>query len=148
VDNYSRTILASAVTRRQDFSAFLSVLYRAVERLRWRLYAEEGLAGEEAELWLLEKTLTVEHAGELLSAYEVDYNAEGGRGRTGRLLKVGKPTLLETSFVAGQLRLFRLAEPLGEDGWLKALRLEDYAPRSSSRPKILQQVLFAYTGAV
>jgi hypothetical protein len=37
--------------------------------MRWRLYAEEGLAGEEAELWLLESTLTVEHAGELLSAY-------------------------------------------------------------------------------
>jgi hypothetical protein len=52
--------------------------------MRWRLYAEEGLAGEEAELWLLEKTLTVEHAGEPLSAYEVDYDAEGGReGREG-----------------------------------------------------------------
>jgi putative transposase len=46
--------------------------------MRWRLYAEEGLAGEEAELWLLEKTLTVEP----LSAYEVDYDAEGGRGMT------------------------------------------------------------------
>jgi putative transposase len=32
MDNYSRAILASAVTRRQDLSAFLSVLYRAVER--------------------------------------------------------------------------------------------------------------------
>jgi transposase InsO family protein len=32
MNNYSRAILASAVTRRQDLSAFLSVLYRAVER--------------------------------------------------------------------------------------------------------------------
>ena len=32
MDNYSRAILSSAVTRRQDLSAFLSVLYRAVER--------------------------------------------------------------------------------------------------------------------
>jgi len=32
MDNFSRAILASAVTRRQDLSAFLSVLYRAVER--------------------------------------------------------------------------------------------------------------------
>src|SRR5215211_6853360 len=32
MDNYSRAILASAVTRRQDLSAFLSVLYRAVEK--------------------------------------------------------------------------------------------------------------------
>jgi hypothetical protein len=116
--------------------------------MRWRLYAEEGLAGEEAELWLLEKTLTVEHAGEPLSAYEVDYDAEGGRGMTGRLLEVRKPTLFETPFVAGQMRLFGLAETLGEDDWLKALRLEDYALRSSSRPNMLQQVLFAYTDAV
>jgi hypothetical protein len=110
--------------------------------MRWRLYAEE------AELWLLERTLTVEHAGEPLSAYEVDYDAEGGRGMTGRLLEVRKPTLFETTLVAGQMRLFGLAETLGEDGWLKALRLEDYALRSSSRPKMLQQVLFAYTDAV
>lgn len=32
MDNYSRAILSSAVTRRQDLSAFLSVFYRAVER--------------------------------------------------------------------------------------------------------------------
>jgi transposase InsO family protein len=32
MDNYSRAILASAVARRQDLSAFLSVLYQAVER--------------------------------------------------------------------------------------------------------------------
>ena len=34
MDNYTRAILASAVTRRQDLSAFLSVFYRAVETLR------------------------------------------------------------------------------------------------------------------
>jgi hypothetical protein len=89
--------------------------------MRWRLYAEEGLAGREAELWLLEKTLTVEHAGEALSAYEVAYDADGGRGRSGRLLEVKKPTLFETSFVPGQMRLFSLAESLGDEGWLKAL---------------------------
>jgi putative transposase len=119
-----------------------------VTLMRWCLYAEEGLAGEDADLWRLENTLTAEHAGEPLSAYEVAYDADGGRGRPGRLLEVRKPTLFETPFVAGQMRLFGLAETLGEDGWLKALRLEDYAPRSSSRPGMLQQVLFAYTDAV
>jgi hypothetical protein len=59
--------------------------------MRWRLYAE-GLVGEDADLWLLENTLTVEHAGEPLSAYEDAYDADGDRGRTGRLLEVGKPT--------------------------------------------------------
>ena len=47
-----------------------------------------------------------------------------------------------------QLRLFDLAEGLGDDGWLKALRLEDYAPRRPRRPRMLQQVLFAYTDAL
>jgi hypothetical protein len=61
---------------------------------------------------------------------------------------VRKPTLFETSYVAGQMRLFGLAETLGEDGWLKVLRLDDYAPRSSRRPEMLQQVLFTYTDAI
>lgn len=110
--------------------------------MRWRLYAEEGLAGEEAELWLLEKTLTVEHAGRPLSSYEVDYDPDGGR--SGRLVRVEKPTLFETPFAPVQMRLFGLAEALGEDGWLKALRLEDYALRRPRRPGMLQQALFPY----
>jgi putative transposase len=32
MDNYSRAILSSAVTRRQDLSTFLSVFYHAAER--------------------------------------------------------------------------------------------------------------------
>jgi hypothetical protein len=47
-----------------------------------------------------------------------------------------------------QMRLCGLAETLGEDGWLKALRLEDYAPRNPRRPGMLQQVLFPHTDAV
>lgn len=39
--------------------------------MRWRLYAEEGLAGKEADLWLLENKLAVEHAGEPLSRYDL-----------------------------------------------------------------------------
>ena len=116
--------------------------------MRWRLYAEEALAGEEADLWLLEKTLTVEHAGKALSAYEVDHDPDGGPGGSGRLLAVGRPTLFETPFAPGQMRLFGLAETLGDDGWLKALRLEDYAPRKARRPGMLQQILFAYTDAI
>ncbi len=120
-----------------------------VTLMRWRLYGNEALAGKEAELWLLDKTLTVEHAGEPLSSYEVAYEARssGGKSGTGKLLEVGKPTLFETSYAPGQMRLFSLAETLGEDGWLKAVRLEDYAPRSSRQPIVLQQVLFPYAEA-
>ena len=59
-----------------------------------------------------------------------------------------KPTLFETPYVAGQMRPFGLAETLGEDGWLKVMRLDDYAPRNSRRPEKLQQVLFTYTDAI
>jgi hypothetical protein len=45
--------------------------------MRWRLYGEEALAGKEADLWLLENTLTLEHVGEPLSAYEVAHDAAG-----------------------------------------------------------------------
>lgn len=40
-------------------------------------------------------------------------------------------------------RLFELGA-LGEGGWLKALRLEGYAPRATHRPTDLQQTLFPY----
>ena len=116
--------------------------------MRWKLYAEEGLAGKEADLWLLEKTLTVEHAGRPLSSYEVDHDPAGGRGGSGTLLAVRGPTVFETPFASRQMRLFGLAETLGDEGWLKALRLEDYAPRMARRPAMLQQVLFAHTDAV
>jgi putative transposase len=119
-----------------------------VTLMRWRLYAEEGLAGREADLWLLDEILTMEHAGEPLSAYKVVYEANGGCGRYGRLLEVKKPTLFGSPFASDQLRLFGLTEGLGDHGWLKALRLEDYAPRRPRHPEMLQQVLFAYTDAV
>jgi hypothetical protein len=57
---------------------------------------------------------------------------------------VSSPTLFETPFGSGQPRLFGLSETLGEDGWLKALRLDNYAPRRSRRPVMLQQGLFPY----
>lgn len=107
-------------------------------------------AGRQADLWLLESTLTVEHAGEPLSAYEVSYDAgsSGARGRSGRLLEVKKPTLFETSYASDQPRLFGLADALGDDGWLRMLRLDDYALRRPRRPDMLQHVLFAYTDAL
>ena len=110
----------------------------------WRLYGEEALAGREAELWLLAENLTLEHAGEALSRYEVEHQPGSGR-----LRRVGKPTLFETSYQQSwpQPKLFRL-DALGEEGWLKALRLEEYAPRRPRRQLALQQTLFSYTEAI
>ena len=104
----------------------------------WRLYGEEGLAGNEAALWLAAESLTVEHAGEPLSRYEVEVEAVASELRS-----VGKPRLFETPRALPQPRLFAL-DALGEGGWLKAMSLEGYAPRSPRRPEGLQQALFAY----
>ena len=94
--------------------------------------------GSEAVLWLAAESLTLEHAGEPLSRYEVRIEPD-----TGRLRSVGRPRLFETPRSTPQPRLFAL-DALGEGGWLKAIRLEGYAPRSPCRPEGLQQALFAY----
>ena len=59
-------------------------------------------------------------------------------------------TLFEVSIAspAKPLRLFDLHEALGEEGWLKVLKLEEYAPRQPRRPDKLQQVLFPYVEAI
>jgi hypothetical protein len=114
---------------------------------RHRLYAEEGLAGIEVAVWVSEDELTVEYDGETLSHYEVECDPATGTGAVGRLRRVKGHSLYETSFVVPQLRLFDLAEVLGEEGWVKFLTLEEYAPRRPRPADELQQILFAYTEA-
>lgn len=108
----------------------------------WRLYGEEALAGKEAPLWLATQSLTVERSGEPLSRFEVEVEQA-----TGPLRSVGRPSLFETSRARPQQRLFAL-DALGDGGWLKAMRMEGYAPRRPRPPEMLQQTLFAYTDAV
>ena len=109
----------------------------------WKVYAEEGLARREVTLWLAPEALTVEFAGEPLARYEVQYSPGNAE-----LRKVGRAILFETSVVAHQPRLFDLTEALGEKGWLKALRLEDYVMREPRQPQMLQEMLFSFFDAV
>ena len=113
----------------------------------WRIYGEEGLAKREAAIWLHEKTLTLERAGQALSRYDVEYAPGGSREAEGKLAAVARPRLFETLYTSAQLRLFGL-DALGESGWLKAMRLEDYAPRKARHPQALQDVLFPYLDAL
>ena len=110
----------------------------------WRVYGEEALAGREAALWLASESLTVEHAGEPLSRYEVKVEVD-----TGELRSVSRPRLFETSRGLRQprRRLFAL-DALGEGGRLKAMRLDGYAPRAPRRPQALQEALFPYAEAL
>lgn len=72
----------------------------------------------------------------------------GNSGDASKLEEGKKPILFETSYKLGQLRLFDLTQVLGDIGWLKALKLEEYAPRRARHTQLLQQVLFPYTEAV
>jgi putative transposase len=135
-EDLQRAFFSTRFTRRLDSLGYAT--FR-----RWKFYGEEALAGNEAALWLEPEALTVECAGELLSHYEVHYSP----GSTG-LRQVGRVTLFETSIVVHQPRLFDLAEVLGEEGWLKAIKLEEYAPRRRRGSSALQQVLFTYMEAV
>lgn len=108
----------------------------------WRVYGEEGLAKREAELWLQPGSLTLEHAGEALSRYDLEYLPG-----TKKLARVSRPRLFEASGVLPQLSLFGL-EALGETGWLKALKLDEYATRRPRQQQALQQPLFAYLDAI
>jgi transposase len=105
----------------------------------WRVYGEEGLARSRVALWLGTDSLTVEFAGDTLARYEVAYSPSAGR-----LRDVKSPRLFATRHhYSPQFRLFELDDALGEAGWLKALRLPDYAPRSPHRSSALQEMLFA-----
>lgn len=115
---------------------------------RFRLYAEEGLAGQQVAVWVQEDALTVEYGGEALSRYEVACDSAAGVSSVGRLQEVKGYTLFETSIILPQLRLFDLGKALGEGGWIKAIKLNEYAPRLPRRPDKLQQVLFSYAEVI
>jgi hypothetical protein len=99
---------------------------------------------------MAEDALTVEYGGEALSRYEVECDPPAGVSSVGKLRTVKGHTLFEISIAspAKPLRLFDLHQALGEEGWIKVLKLEEYAPRQPRRPDKLQQVLFPYVEAV
>jgi putative transposase len=131
----SRAFFSTRFTRVLDASGYARIKH-------WRIYAEEGLARCEVALWLGDEGLVVEYAGESLSRYDVSFS------RDAELEAVTSPRLFATRYRTPQLKLFGLEEALGEDGWLKAHRLDGYAARSRRRPDALQQALFPYLEAL
>jgi putative transposase len=109
----------------------------------WRLYGEEGLAKREAAIWLQPGSLIVEYGGETLSAYDVEI-ASGSKA-SGKLRSVDGPRVFETSYTLAQLRLFTMDDA----GWLKMIKLQEYAPRQPRGSMALQEeVLFPYLDAL
>jgi transposase len=109
----------------------------------WRIYGEEGLARCEVALWLGDDRLSVEYGGQTLSRYDVSLSASA------KLENVTNPRLFVSRYRTAQLKLFGLEETLGEDGWLKALRLEAYTLRGGQySSQALQSTLFPYLEAL
>jgi hypothetical protein len=132
-EDLQRAFFSTRFTRILDVSGYARLKH-------WKIYAEEGLARREVALWLGTESLAVEFAGDTLARYDVRYSMS-----TKRLREVKKPRLFETNYHRSrpQLRLFEL-DTLGEAGWLKALRLKDYASRRAhNRPQALQGSLFS-----
>jgi transposase len=136
-EDLRRAFFSTRFTRVLDASGYARLKH-------WRIYAEEGLAKREVALWLGIESLTVEFAGDTLARYAVEHSA-----RTNRLREVKSPQLFETVHrrTPAQPRLFELVV-LGDTGWLKVLRKEEYALRKPRRPQALQQALFSYIEAV
>ena len=132
----SRAFFSSRFTRRLDSLGYARLKH-------WRIYGEEGLATCEVSLWLGDDGLVVEYGGDTLSRYDASFSPGAPR-----LEAVTNPRLFPTRHRSPQLKLFALEEALGEAGWLKAIGLEGYAPRSRGEPEVLQGVLFSYLEAL
>ena len=136
MDNFSRAIISSTLSPKQDLTAYLIVLYSAI-RLHghWKLYGELGLAKRKATIWLSKEHLTVEYGDEPLSQYVVQYQPDEKHLRT-----IGEPRHFETRYRTPQLDLWQQ----GEVEWHLVKRLPDYAPRQKKKAvgEITQQPLF------
>jgi putative transposase len=129
-----RAFFSSRFTRKLDTLGYARFRH-------WRLYAEEGLARQPVAVWLGNDGLSVEYGGQTLSSYDVSLSEDA------KLREVTNPRLFVTRHRTPQLRLFALDE-LGEDGWRRALELDEYAARFQNGPESIQGVLFSYLEAL
>lgn len=88
----------------------------------WRLYAERGLAGERAAVWVNGETLTIEYETETLVQYRVALGADGRH-----LREVSEPRFFATDHRSPQPFL----PTLEETEWRPARQLSPYRPRKS-----------------
>lgn len=86
----------------------------------WRIYAERGLAGERAAVWVHGETLTVEYETETLAHYRVAVET-GGR----QLRAIDEPRFFATKHRSPQPFLVSLEET----AWHPVRRLAPYRPR-------------------
>lgn len=99
----------------------------------WRLYAERGLAGERAAVWVNGETLTLEYETETLAHYRVALEANG-RG----LKEVAEPRFFATDHGSPQPFL----PEVDDVEWEPAQRLAPYRARHGHAAASRQEHLF------
>ena len=137
-----RAFFSTRFTRKLDASGYARIKH-------WRVYAEEGLARCEVAIWIGNEGLAVEYGGQTLSRYDVSLISGGtSSGKSEARRSDQSSTVSTTRYGRSQVqpRLFSLEEVLGKNGWLKSLRLEDYALRKPRRPQMLQDVFVLISG--
>ncbi len=125
-----RILYATRFTRYLDRDA--SVRFR-----NWRLFGENGRAGEEVSMWVYEGQIKMEYQATPLSIFPVTFQPDHNH-----IAQVQHPRRIETHFRSPQLELWQYSET----EWLLALRRPDYAkrkPRLTRSPEAIQLVLLS-----
>jgi transposase len=111
----SRVLYATQFTRRLDQFGYAHFN-------NWRFFGEDGLAGEEVQVWLYEGTLKITYQATALSEYSVTYEADHKH-----IEEVKRSHRIETYFRSSQLHLWRLSET----EWLLALKQPERKKRKA-----------------
>jgi hypothetical protein len=119
----SRALYATQFTRHLDRQGYVRFKH-------WRLFGENGLAGEEVSVWVYENTLKIEYQATALSLYSVRLSSDQQQ-----ITEVKNPRRLETHFRSPQLDLWQVSDT----EWLLALR----RPETSERKKPGKVVVLA-----
>jgi hypothetical protein len=116
----SRVLYATQFTRYLDQQGYVKFKH-------WRLFGEDGLAGEQVSVWMYEGMLKIEYQAMALSEYALQLSPDHQR-----IEAVKNPRRIETHFRSPQLHLWQTSDT----EWLLALRRPDPAPHRS-RGKIV-----------
>ena len=111
----SRVLYATQFTRRLDKFGYAHFN-------NWRFFGEDGLAGEEVQVWLYEGTLKITYQATALSQYSVTFQPDHKH-----IEEVKRSHHFETYFRSPQLHLWRLSET----EWLLALKQPERKKRKA-----------------
>ncbi len=94
----SRVLYATQFPRQLDRHGYVKFKH-------WRFFGEDGLAGEDVQVWMYEGTLKIEYQATTLSEYGLRFSSDHKR-----IEAVKNPRRIETHFVSPQLHLWQRSE--------------------------------------